>query len=237
MNLLELVQTLHREARLPGSPPSGLEGLSGRALDLLNWTIEAWNDVQREKEGRWKWMRKGFTLDTVADNGSYAYGACTDVATAAPIARFRAWHLDPEEPPLIYLVSEGKQSERELAIASWQGFRYTYVRGTHTAAPPGYLSVDVDNNLRLGPTPDGVYRITGDYWLSNQVLAKADDEPEMPADFHMLIPYRAITKYAYNTVSRDALARAQAEGTPLFDALVANQHFGLFAMKGWDTLA
>lgn len=223
MTLLEIVQRLHYEAKLPGSPPSAVTGQAGRAADLVRWAIDAYNDIQREKDGRWKWLRADFTLDTTASDGTYAYSDCTDVEDAAAISRFRSWHLDQNEPPLIYRVSDGKATEAELVIADWPEFRRLFVKGTHTADFPRYLSVDPAGNLRLGPTPDGIYRVSGPYWRGNQTLAADGDTPEMPADFHMLIPYRALTKYAYNVVGQEILARAQADGQPLWNALVLNQ--------------
>jgi hypothetical protein len=237
MNFLEAVQSLHYESKLPGSPPASVVGQTGRAADLVRWTAEAWNDIQRERDGKWKWLRAGFTLDTTASDPSYTYGDCTDVATAVAITRFRAWDLDWREPTLIYLVSEGEATERELCIEDWPIFRSRYVRATHTDAPPSTISSDAANVLYLGPTPDGVYRVTGDYWRSNQALAENEDTPEMPADYHMLIPYRALTKYAYNTVGHEVLARARAEGVPMYEALVLNQAYSRFSMTLAGALA
>jgi len=46
----------------------------------------------------------------------------------------------------------------------------------------------------------------------------------------MLIVWRAIVKYGYNSVSQEVLARAAAEGQPLYDALSLNQGYGRFSM-------
>ena len=231
MDLLALVQSLHYEAKLPGSPPDAVTGQSGRAADLVRWAIEAWNDIQREKDSRWKWLRSDWTLDTVADDPSYVFGDCTDVADAAAISRFLAWDLDDEIAPFIYLVSDGEVTERELPIAHWNEFRHLYVRGTHTAAPPAQISVDPADKLFFGPKPDGIYRVSGSYWKSIQELVADADVPEMPANYHMLIVYQALRKYAYNVVGQDVLARASTEGTPLFDALILNQWYGRFRIR------
>lgn len=227
MELLALVQSLHIEAKLPGTPPSAVTGQTGRAADLVRWTIEAYNDIQRDRDGKWNWLRAEWTLDTVADTASYAPDVLPvkDVATDAAITRFRAWDLDTRSPPFIFLVSDGKATERELLIADWTYFRHLYVRGVHTAAPPCHVAADQADDLLLGPTPDGIYRLTGDYWRSNQVLAADDDVPEMPSDYHMLIVYRAIVKYAYSVVGHEILARAKGEGTPLLSALELNQGY------------
>lgn len=237
MNLLSIVQTLHREARFPGNSPAGVTGQTGRAADLVRWSIEAYNDIQRQKDGRWKWLRADWQVDTTADDPSYATGGVTDVASAAPIKRFRAWEMDQGDPPFIYLVSEGVSAERELLIQEWPLFRRQYVRATHTSAPPVCIAVDPADNLHLGPTPDGVYRVRGSYWKSSQALATDTDTPEMPADYHMLVVYRALVKYGYNSVAQDVLARARTEGTAIYESLVNNQWYGRFRLQIAGALA
>ena len=232
MNFLTLVQSLHYEAKLPGSAPSAVTGQSGRAADLVRWTAEAWNDIQRDKDSRWKWMRSDWTLNTVDGTQSYDSDDCDDVADGATISRFLAWDLDDENPPFIYLVSDGVATERELPLAQhWNDFRSLYVRATHTAAAPAQMSVDPADALFFGPTPDDIYRISGSYWKSIQELVADGDVPEMPANYHMLIVYRALLKYAYNIVGQEILARARTEGTPLYDALILNQWYGRFRIR------
>ncbi|KKL39751.1 hypothetical protein LCGC14_2368090 [marine sediment metagenome] len=226
MELLELVQSLHYEAKLPGSPPSAVTGQSGRAADLVRWTIEAYNDIQREKDSRWKWLRSSWFVNTTSGDQSYEPGDCTDVATDSAITRFLAWNLDDEEEPFIYLVSDGVATERELPLFPWPEFRSLYVKGSHTASFPAQMSVDYADSIFLGPKPDDIYRVSGYYWKSIQELAADDDEPEMPANYHMLIVYRALVKYGYAIVGQEILARARTDGQPLYDALVLNQWYG-----------
>ena len=237
MDLLALVQSLHQEAKLTGAAPDAVTGQSGRDADLVRWCIEAYNDIQRAKDGKWKWLRGDCHFDTIAATGSYASTAVQDTDDATAITRFRSWDMDNREPPLIFLSADGKVAERELFIDTWTHFRYLYVRGTHAASYPGVIAIDSSDNIRLGPTPDDVYRVTGNYWKANQNLAADTDVPEMPADYHMMVVWRAITKYAYNTVSHEVLARAQSEGGPLWDALAENQGYARFSITIADALA
>ena len=237
MDLLALVQSLHYEAKLAGPAPSGTSGLDGRAADLVRWVIEAYNDIQRQGDGKWKWLRGEWNFDTVADTASYAVTTITDTDDDATITRFRAWDLDEREPPLIYLSADGKATERELAVKEWRDFRYLYVRGTHSSAYTGAIAAKVDDKLFLGPTPDDVYRVTGTYWQSNQELAVDADTPEMPDNYHMAIVYRAIVKYGYNSVSPEILARAEMDGAPIYEALVNNQAYSRFSLSTAPPLA
>lgn len=227
MTLLQLVQALHREGSFPGTAPAGVASVTGRAADLVQWIIEAYNDIQREKDGKWKWLRSAWSLETTASDADYAYTEVTDVAAAAAISRFRSWDLDEDDPPHIYLTADGASTERELLLLpQWSDFRYLYQRGTHTAAYPVHIARDHRDVLFFGPTPDDAYTASGFYWKGNQALAVDGDTPEMPADYHMLIVFRALEKYGYNRVAREKIARAAREGTALWDALSLNQ--------GWD---
>lgn len=237
MDYLDLVQSLHYEAQLPGSAPAAVTGQSGRAADLVRWVAEAWNDIQRDNNGRWKWLRGDFTLQTVADTADYAYTDATDVDTAAAITRFRRWDLDRRDPPHIYLVSDGEEFERRIDILDWRDFRRLYVLATHDSQYPSCVAADVGDNLWFGPTPDDIYLLSGSYWLSNQTLSADDDVPEMPVDYHMLIVYRALTKYGYSLVAQDKLQRAAAEGLAVYENLYADQAYSQFSFSTGAALA
>ncbi len=196
MNFLALVQSLHYEAKLPGSPPDAVSGQSGRDADLVRWTAEAYNDIQRDMDSRWKWLRSDWTVDTEADTQSYAAAVVTDVEDAAFITRFLAWDVDEENLPFIYLASEGITTEREIYLDHWNDFRRQYVRAFPDATFPSRFAVDPADNLQFGPKPDDVYTVTGSYWKSIQSLVADADTPEMPANYPFLVVYRALVKYA-----------------------------------------
>ena len=232
MNLLAIVQSLHHEAKLAGSPPSAVVGQVGRAADLVRWAIEAYNDIQRDRDGKWKWLKGDWYFDTVASTANYAQTSINDTDDVAAITRFRAWDLDEREPPFIYLSADGQSTQRELAIWDFRDFRYRWIRGTHTDAYPGSIAAKADDDLFLGPTPDDVYRVTGSYWKNIQELAADADIPEMPADFHMAIVYRALIKYGFDSVSPEVLSRAEVDGKSLWESLVNNQSYSRYS---WST--
>ncbi len=177
-------------------------------------------------------MLAPWTVNTVASTASYAFGSVTDVDASAVISRFLSWDLDEEIPPYIYLTSDGASTENELPIEHWIEFRGLYVKATHTAAFPAQISVNpADDKLYLGPTPDAVYTVSGNYWKSIQELSADSDIPEMPATYHMLIVYRALIKYGYNIVAQEILARAATEGVAIYDALCLNQWYGRHRMR------
>ncbi|WP_028454769.1 phage adaptor protein [Chitinilyticum litopenaei] len=52
MNYLQLVQRLHAEAGLSGNPPQAVTGQSGMFAKLVNWTADAWTEIDTEP---WPW--------------------------------------------------------------------------------------------------------------------------------------------------------------------------------------
>ena len=245
MNFLEGVQELHREAKLPGAPPSTVVGQTGRAADLVAWYREAYNDIQREKDGKWRWLLKPAGFSTTAGDASYLPSNLVSPAT-----RWRSWYLDPNDPPLIRLGSEPTTSNKRLTVISYGQYRSMFISGHEVPSTPTYIceagyvtsggfKAGVGGSpLLLGPPPNDIYAIGGlFYWQGNQILAADADTPEMPSDYHMTIVYRAIIKYGYNAVAREVLSRAGVELPPIYDALVLNQAWSRFSMSLGGPLA
>lgn len=70
MNFLGLVQRLRQEAGASGTGPLTVAGQSGELQRLVNWTNDAWLDIQSLKLD-WDWMRSSFAFQTVAGQAIY----------------------------------------------------------------------------------------------------------------------------------------------------------------------
>lgn len=167
-------------------------------------------------------MRRGFTVNTVANDGEYAYTDCTDTTTSIAIARFARWYKGRYDWKC-YLQSSGVGGEYFLQWVDWEAFKREYRFGTQTSGQPKYVSMDPSQKFVLGPKPSAVYVVSGDYQLGPQTLAADADTPEMPSRFHSVITYRALVKYGFNSVAPEALQRASIEGGRLHAALVRDQ--------------
>lgn len=224
MNFLELAKAYRREAGIPGTGPTTVVGQTGQLGDLVAWLQDTWRDIQTDHSGHWRWLRRSFTLDTVASDRTYAYGDCTDVLSTTLIDRFNAWRVnDKEDPPRIYRVSSGVGNEGWMTYVPWEDYGISFRTGTQNEGPPQFITIDPQDNLVVGPTPDGIYRITGDYWRGPQELALDADEPECPSQFHMVIVWLAMERYGLHEVSEEALAKASRFGTNLMGRLERNQ--------------
>jgi len=223
MTFLELAKFLRQECEIPGTGPSTVTGQTGQLKRIVDWTAVAWKDIQN-LHTNWRWMRRAFTFNTVADDDSYPYTAVTDVDAAAVISRFGHWWAhDCEDPYLAYLQSGGVGGQYPLIYLPWNDFKWLYRRGTQTASTPAYVSVDHQNNLCLGPKPNGVYVVTGDYQRSAQTLTVDADLPEMPTQYQELIGYFGMQKYGANSVAAEVFTRAQLEAARLLSALRDDQ--------------
>jgi hypothetical protein len=227
---LALSQKLRQECVGPGSSaqPSAVTSQVGQLKQFVDWIADAWDDIQNRYEN-WRWMRKAMTVNTVAGTDSYAYTVVTDVSAAGFISRFGRWWADDSEDPFkCYLNSGGVSGEYRLRFLPWESFKYLYKIGTQNNGQPIHVSVDHADNIVLGPKPDDVYVVTGDFQRSKQRLSADADIPEMPTQYHDAIVYWAMEKYAADLAAHEKLARGVREGRRLIRALELNQRPKMF---------
>ena len=221
---LQLVQDLSNECGIAGTGPTTVVGATGENGDLVRWVSKAYKELQLKHGGRWRWLRRDFTFDTTSAEDTYAFGDVTDVDAAAVISRFQTWrNNDWEDPPKIYLTSGGVGAQRWMIWVPWEWFKQIYKIGTQNSGFPHHVTTDPQDNIVIGPASTDTHTITGDYWRSPQILAADADVPEMPAQFHDLIVYMAMEKYAGQESAPEVMARAKGEGRPMLRSLENNQ--------------
>lgn len=223
---LELAQKLRRECiNAYAAGPSTVVGQTGLLEEVVNWTADSWRDIQL-RYPNWRWMRSSFTVNTTSGDDTYAYGDCTDIKTSVAIARFAQWWAhDKINPFKCYLTSGGVSGQYRLHWMTYEEWRRLYKFSVQQSTPgqPIHVSVDDDENIVLGPTPNGTYTVTGEYQRGPQILAVDADTPDMPVRFHDLIVYYAMQRYAAKKVAPEVLARARLEGGRIERALEQSQ--------------
>ena len=225
---LELAQRVRQECRLAGTGPAAVTGQVGELADIVHWTSQAYVEIQNRHSGKWRFLRRTFTLPVSSGDDTYEYGDATDDDLGGPIARFSAWRFnDRLDPPKIYLTSGGVGGQRWLIWTPWEAFKRVYKIANQSTGAPVHITIDPQDRIVVGPTPNDSYTITGDFYRSAQVLAADSDEPEMPSQFHDLIVYRAMRKYAFAESAQEILERAEMEGKPLMRQLDNNQGPGM----------
>lgn len=210
MNFLQLVNRLCVES---GSETtlSSVASQAGEAGRMVNWAASAWDDIQLERPD-WYWMRSNFTFTTVGGTRLYSP---TDAGIAS---RFSMWDTNSLR---IWRLS--KTDELELPFLAYEDFRQSYLIGQEIQNQPLYYTIDPQLNLLLGPIPDGVYTVTGEYFKSVQSLADGADVPEMPSQFHMAVVYRALMFYARYEAAGEIYTDAQANYKRFLRRMELNQ--------------
>ena len=208
MNFLQLAQRVALETGVSLTGPSAVANQTGRLGQIVKWTITADVDIQT-LHNNWKFMRSGFTVNTTSGDGKYVFGDCTDTGSSAVIAKFREWCRDT--PLKIYKTASGVGTETDLAYIPYEDWYARYNLGAQTNSHPSYWSIDRDNGLLLGPKPDAIYTVSGDYMKAATELSVDASEPAFPADYHMAIVYRAMMKYARYVGAPEIFSDGQAE--------------------------
>jgi hypothetical protein len=213
MTFLELCVRLREEAGISGNGPSTVVAQTGEMKRIVNWVNQAWEDVQNAR-ANWNWMRSEFSFQSVADQAGYTS------AEAGIATRFRDWDVNTIKS---YKTSVGISNEIELAEMTYFGYRSVYLTGSQPSGTPICFAIGPDRKLLLGPKPDGIYTVNGQYWKAPQALTLDADVPEMPTEFHMLIVWMALERYGIYESAGEVVAAGQKYGKRLMNRLEINQ--------------
>lgn len=201
MNFLQICQRMRQEAGISGSGPVTVSNQSGEMKRVVDWCAAAWNDIQLLKEN-WNWMRGDVQFNTTASKRDYS------PADAGIAAEFSKW--DPVSFR-IYRASVGTSNEFDINFMPWESFRHIYMTGFQVEGTPVCFSISPDQKLMLGPKPDDVYTMTGEYWKKPTELAQDSDTPSMPNQYHLLIVWMALEKYGWYESASEVIQRALKE--------------------------
>lgn len=221
---LGLCVDARQECQVTGTGPATVAAQVGVLKSVVDWVSQSYTELQLARY--WLWMRSTFTVNTVSGTDTYAYTACTDSRLGAVISRFFRWWLFDEDGDMnitCYLTSSGVGSEAYLIFMPWSDFRQLYKKGTQTNGTPVHVTIDPQNKLVLGPKPNAIFTINGEYQMSPQTLSVDADEPEMPSRFQRLIVYMAMEKYGASKGAGEIFQRGGYEGSKLRNQLELDQ--------------
>ena len=195
MNFLQLCQRVRQETGIAGTGPTTVVGQTGELKRVVEWTANAARDIQA-RHNTWKFLRRGFTVDTVANTQFYLPTDCTDELNAVAItaAGFANWK---EQTFRRYLKSAGVATEQFIWPMHWEAFRdYWMLRTLPASFPMSFGIRPRDQALGFGPIPDAVYTVHGDYVAVATDLAADADVPLLPTRFEMAIVWLAVRSFA-----------------------------------------
>ncbi len=217
---LELSQDLARESgTVSGANPTAVASQAGRLLKIVEWTAQAWVEIQN-LHADWRWMQKTFSGDTAASSAQYTPASWS-------ITDLRDWLRDDKvtiyRPHTIFLTATGVSDEGALREISWQQWRTRWGRGTQTNNNPAEYAISPAGEFSLGPIPDDIYTVQGEYRQSAVVLAADGDIPGCPAAFHAIIVWRALMMLAEFDEAVDQRPAAAIKYNGLLESLQRNQ--------------
>jgi hypothetical protein len=203
VTFLELVQSLQSESGAGSASIATVVGATKEALRLRNWVRRADLWIQ-SRYADWKFL-------WVED---YEFTTGSGTRDYAGPENLNVW-----DPKSFRLAGERLPALRD------------YDAATHPAeasGTPQFLYLLPSNRLRLVPTPNAAFIVTGDYWRRPVELDVENDTSEsvIPEQFHPLIVYVALGYYA-NFEGAGEIKKQAEEGVSYWlPALEAHQLVG-----------
>lgn len=220
MNYLQLVQRLRQECGISGTGPTAVTGQTGMSALLVSWIDSAWVQIQG-LHNNWNWMREPFAFQTAANVGDYLPATTTNTLTGELLTDLRYWHKDTFRAQR---TAVGIQDEQWLVEWEYQVFRNTYRFNLQVPGRPVVFAEKPNGKaIMLGQIPDQVYLITGEYQVRAKSLVAADDVPDMPEEYHLMIVYKAMQSYALYEAAAEVLNRGQVEYQKLLTQIEREQ--------------
>jgi len=212
MNYLQLGQRMVAECGVSGTL-STMSGQVGSLARIVNWIGTAWEALQTEHDD-WGFMRasnllgSGVSFTTVAGTAYYTLGigAGTVGVTAN---NFGKWDRETFRN---YTTTVGTSNEMFLDWVPYDTWRDAYMLGAMRSVQtrPVAFAIGPDNSICLGPPPNALYTITGDYFVAPTAMSSDTDTPTgLPVRFHMAIVYKAMQYYGSYEAAPEVLQRGQ----------------------------
>ena len=169
---------------MAGTGPASVTGNTGELKMLVDWIADADEEIQQEANN-WQFMIGSFSIATSASTGSYLPAAFTPAVAD--------WREIRKQTVNIY--QDSRSNESRLRFIDYQVWFDTYNTGEPTTGRPLHFTIGNDQGIKLGPVPDAVYTVTGEYQKSASRMTGNSDAPIYPSEFHLLPVYLAMMKY------------------------------------------
>lgn len=216
MNRLSLAQKLITECGISGAMTTTISQ-TGEFARVVGWIDQAWQEVQTEHDD-WKWMRSSNLLNpgttgaqfiTTAARAIYPLGNVVGTNCGVLAANFGKWAKGSFRN---YVTTVGVNSEMHMDDISYDEWRDCYMFGAMRSVQtrPIVIAAAPDESLCVGPPSNGLYTITGDYYVAPTVMALDADTPTgLPVAYHLIIVYQAMIYYAYYEGASEVLQRGR----------------------------
>ena len=189
---LELCSLAREKCGIAGTGPADVTTQTGELARLVGYVRDAYVDIQNLHPD-WLWMRSSTSFTTTASTGTYTTGSGAGTVNVAA-ASLGSWYRDTFR---CYLTATGTNDEQFLEYIPYDAWRNTFNFGAMRSATgrPTVFSISPARGICLGQIPAAGYTVTGDYQAAPTVLAADGDTPGLPAQYHMLIVWKAAMYY------------------------------------------
>lgn len=200
-------------------------GASGSVGRVVNWVNDAWSDIQMEHDD-WDFMRSssllgaGISFATVAGQASYPLGTGPGTVGVG-VDAFGKWDAGTFR---VFPTAVGFSGETALDDIAFDAWRNSYMWGAQRTVQtrPVVIAVGADQSLCLGPPPNSLYTVTGDYFVAPSDMVADNDVPiGLPTRFHLLIVYRCMMKYGGYESAPEVYQRGSQEEAGTYAQLQA----------------
>jgi len=181
LTFLQLVQRAYREAGLTGSSPSTVLNQTGRALDMVNWVLQAHEEIQTARtDWSFDWAQGTFTLSS----GDDLYDPTSDFSVVGGVREF------VRTGAYAYPTASGVNARLFLEYVEWERFRQLII--PVVPGPPVAFCLRPDGDVQFYPRPNAATTAVMEYYRNPETLAADADVPRMPAWSHMAIAWKAV---------------------------------------------
>lgn len=225
MTFIQLCQRVRQECGIAGTGPSTVIGQTGELKRVVDWTASAYREICLSREN-WKFLRSSFSVNTVIGTETYAPTTCTDTDLSAAIGSttvgdFGNWLFDTFR---IYKLSAGIGTRVFFWPLGYQYFRDRYqLQPVANSAPVEFTTRPRDKAIIVGPKPNDVYVISGEYYRVAPDLLLDADTPLFPTRFHEVIVNLAKLKYGAFEEDGGVYSVSEAQTRKILAPLIADQ--------------
>jgi hypothetical protein len=209
VTFLEIARRVANKAGIAGTTPATTINQAGEALRVVNWTQDAYIEVQDIVDDWW-FMQKEFSFDCTIGVSKYPKSTVADLAN---------WKKNDVR---CYLSTT--DDEQWLRYCEWEDFRAVRLMGssrTVTGRPQDF-TLTPDKQLQVWPIPDAAYTLNGEYFKKSEVFA-SDNETPIFSRHHMIIVYKALEYYGAYSSDPSIYADAQKNFERLYDKLAFDE--------------
>lgn len=181
LNFLALAQRAYRESGLTGAGPTSVLNQTGRNQDMVNWVLQAHEEIQTSRpDWKFDWAQGTFNL-TIDDD---QYNPTTDFGVVGGVREFL------RTGAYSYPTANGVNGRLFLEYVEWERFRQLII--PVVPGQPVAFCVRPDGDVQYYPRPNVAITAVHEYYRNPQTLATDIDIPRQPEWSHMAIVWKTV---------------------------------------------